>query len=245
MSNKKEDILTAIEFLKSLSEIDKDFAMNEAFKHSNKEECLKTIENIEKINEKIKLEKNKSKKGNLTLTKGKELEKLASQILGVGNLYNIYSNIKCDSNEIDLLLSLASTGQSLSMFLPTELKEDIIVECKNYNKKIDVTWTGKLYSLIKYKNVKTAILFSYLPLKGRNNWDSAKGLVKKLYLKDDVLIINITVDDVKKILLEDYDPIKEKEYNNIISLIRSKIKDIKYHTDFSKFIQNHPAECLD
>lgn len=240
-----EKIFTAIAFLKDIAEVDPNYFSRELFTHSEcKEECLNLIEEIDSINEKLLVETDKSKKGNLTLEKGKILEKIAQKMLKVNNVFNIFTNIKCDSNEIDLLLKLTSFGQGISMFLPKELTDDIIVECKNYSKGIDVTWTGKLYSLMRYKNVKCAILFSYLPLKGKNAWDSSKGLIKKLYLKDDSLIINITIEDIKNILFNDLEK-KEFKYTNIITLIQSKIDNIRYHTQIDNLIEKHPAELIE
>ncbi|KEI16919.1 hypothetical protein Z959_08815 [Clostridium novyi B str. ATCC 27606] len=235
----QDEVYKVMDYLDNLADIDPNYALTEYFKHKDeeKQECLKIIDEIENINKLIPTIKDKSQKGKCTLKKGKLLEELALKILNVRRIFDIKPNLKCDSNEIDLLLQPSSNGKLYSRLLPQFMKEDIIVECKNYNKKIDVTWIGKVCSLLVYKKVKYGILFSYNELKGRNEWDASKGLVKKIYLSDNIMIINITIQDIKDILAS--------EKNNIIKSIINKVNDIKYHTEFDKYIKPHPAQQIE
>ena len=241
LDNKLLDIKT---YIKELAETDPDYAVNELFAHSNKEECLSLINEIDEINVKLANEKDRRERGKLTSKKGKALEYLAKASININNLYKTFTNIKCDSNEIDVLAIPASNVWTYDKLLPDFMTQIIIIECKNYNKSIDVTWTGKLYSLIKYKNVKAAVMFSYYPLSGIKEWEDAKGLVKKIYLKDDVIIINITVDEIRNIM-NDVKEIQNdgtNKYSNIVVLIKHKINELQFHTDFGKIVSKHPAE---
>jgi len=230
-----DEMLNLLNHLNNIAETNPEYGLKLLdMEPKNKKEALSIIERIDQINEELPKEKNRTEKGKLTFEKGRLLENLASRVLNEKNLFSVKQNLKCDSNEIDLLLQPASNNMIYNMFLPNFMKDDIIIECKNYNKGIDVTWTGKVYSLLNYKKVKAGIIFSYYGLKGKTHWDSAKGLVKKFYLKDDILIINITIDDIKKLL--------ESNDDNIIKLIQRKVNEIKYHTDFEEHISQHPSE---
>ena len=117
--------------------------------------------------------------------------------------------------------------------LPEYLRKDCLVECKNHKDPIDVTLIGKFYSLLRYKTVKFGFMISNKELTGNNHWEDAVGLTKKLYLRDDTIIINITMAMIKELLESD---------GNIIDLIKSKVNEILYHTTFDSNICKHPAE---
>lgn len=238
MSEVKEEIIRVRDLLNDLATRDMQYAINEFFEMTkeDKELCGEYIQEIKKINAQTSEEKDKKKKGQLTTKKGRILEKLAQKVINVNNIYNTFPNIRCDSNEIDLLAIPASNCWMYDALLPNFMKDKIIIECKNYNSNIPVTWVGKLYSLIRYKNVKAAILFSYLPLTGNSAWKDARGLVNKLFLRDQTVIINITVDDVEKIIEG------TSNYSNIISLIKGKFDEIQLQTDIDQHISKHPAE---
>lgn len=118
------------------------------------------------------------------------------------------------------------------------LKSDIIlIECKNYNDKIDVTWVGKFCNLIANSPSRIGLLISKEGFKGRHNWDSSKGLARKFYYSkenynDKKYILDITIEELKQVGIE----------YNIIELIDSKIKAIENDTKFEHFLSTHPAE---
>ncbi len=116
--------------------------------------------------------------------------------------------------------------------MPQYLREDILVECKNYDKKIDVNWVGKFSSLINTHMVKMGIIFSYKEFAGNSEWQSSKGLSKK-FLAEKKAIININFDDINKIL---------NKQMNTVELIEYKYDALKHHIDYSKLITKHPAE---
>lgn len=232
-----KEILQFADFVDEVAEQDSDYGLREFFKikWDVLNECSKLINRTEEINQIIP-KTSKSQKGKLSYEKGPLLEKLAKVIFSIRNIYLINERVECDSNEIELLLRPSTNNSIYSRLLPDYLRSDILIECKNHSEKIDVTLLGKFYSLLRYKRVKFGIMFSYYPLTGENEWDAAVGLSKKLYLRDETIIVNVTIDDIKEIL----NP--EGNDKNIISIIKRKVGNIKYHTNINDSILPHPAE---
>lgn len=236
--SEKNEIIKVRQFMKDLALKDKNYAVKILFEISSddKEKIKEYINRINDINNRMLNEKDRSKKGELTFEKGKLLEHIANKVININDIYEALPNIRCSSNEIDILAIPASNCNMCCEFLPDFMRNKIIIECKNYNSNISVTWVGKLYSLIRYKNVKSAILFSYKPLSGSSPWVDAKGLVNKLFLRDQTIIINITVSEIESIING------TSQYSNIIQLINNKVNEIQFQTDIEKDISKHPAE---
>lgn len=233
---KEQEILEFADFIDTLSESNPDYGINMFFKTSDKikEECYKKISRIEEIDEEIP-NVDKSTKGKLSYEKGLLLEELAKQILSIRNIFLFKERVICDSNEIDLLLQPITNNGLYGSLLPGYLKKDCLVECKNHKKPIDVTLLGKFYSLMRYKKVKFGFMISNKPLTGQSPWEDAFGLTKKLYLRDDTIIINITIKMIKEML---------ESNESIINIIKNQVNEIKYHTNFESSIIKHPAEYL-
>lgn len=168
--------------------------------------------------------------------KGRKLEELVSLLFSnqTGSFFECRRNCRTSSNEIDLLLTwnenarMANVNAAFPCF-----GETFLCECKNYDGKVDVTYTGKFYSLLSLANAKLGILISWDGISGRGNWDSAKGLIKKIALKEGIYIIVIDKNDLKDI----YDGKR-----HIYSLIYDKHNALKNDIDFSKYVLKHPAE---
>lgn len=110
--------------------------------------------------------------------KGKALEELVSYMFeATGGYFEIYNNIRNGANEVDLFVCFSNKGRYLSRALG-EKYSDIICECKNYEKKVSVTYVGKFYSLMQSTNNKIGIMFSYDGFSGQS-WNAAAGLAKK------------------------------------------------------------------
>lgn len=233
---KEEELLQIADFMDELAGMDPDYGINTFFKTPDKikEECYKKISRIEEIDKDIP-NVDRSIKGKLSFEKGLLLEELAKEILSIRNIFLFKERVICDSNEIDLLLQPITNNGLYSSLLPEYLKRDCLVECKNHKKPIDVTLLGKFYSLMRYKKVKFGFMISNKALTGQAPWEDAFGLTKKLYLRDDTLIINITIKMIKKML---------ESNESIINVIKKQVNEIKYHTDFDNNITKHPAESL-
>lgn len=179
----------------------------------------KEIENIEKDEFKNSKEK------------GDALEKLAKNILTFNNMFSVDSNLHSSTNEVDLVLTLNPGARLiLSTLYPNLSKLQYIGECKNYNKKVDVTWVGKVHSLLNLHNFDICLLFSRKGFTGRN-WDGGKGLSKKIALKENLYVIDISFDDIKSL-----------EEVSVIELIDSKYLEIIHDIDYTKYLSKHPAE---
>lgn len=233
---KEQALLDYADYIDELAEIDPNYGINMLFrtKENVKTECFEIISRIEEI-DRVMTQVTKSEKGKLSFEKGILLENLAKKLLNVRNIFSIKERVICDSNEIDLLLQPTTNNSIYSKLLPEYLTKDCLVECKNHKKTIDVTLLGKFYSLMRYKKVKFGIMISNKELTGKSPWEDAIGLSKKLYLRDDTLIINITIKMIKELL---------ESNQSIINLIKNQVNEIIYHTKFEEFIVGHPAEVL-
>ena len=164
--------------------------------------------------------------------KKESLEELVSFISKKTNLFTVYENIKTSTNEIDLLLSLKKPIGSIIFEKMIALNNDgVLLECKNYNKKIDVTWIGKFYSLLRTSKTRIGIIFSYRGFTG-TNWKDGVGLVKKIFLIDNTIILDFSLKDFEKIA----------EGVSILEIINSKILCLKCDTQIEKYISEHPLE---
>lgn len=220
-----EEILTYRQMLCSLYDTDPNFLINELY-------GIRGV--VRDRTEALFVELEKSA-NNPAINKGKVLERIANELFISTKMYNNKINIRDSSNEIDVLVDLNNLGQIESEILPEVMRNNkqIIIECKNYNKNVGVTWIGKFHSLLRNRGKKFGIIFSYYPLAGKGNWDSAKGLVKKIYLKDDIAIINICKDDIAEII-----------YCNkcIVDIISDKYNELVFQTDIEQYVSRHPAE---
>lgn len=172
--------------------------------------------------------------------KGAALEELVAYLLYIsGDLFSVVKNAKTGTNEIDEIIELNSKGRPLCKYglIPDRLAF-FLGECKNYNKRVSVTYVGKFYSLLQTTQIRTGILFSYHGISGFK-WADGSGLVKKIYLQretehDRVAIIDFNVNDFNAIL----------DGHNLFEIIDAKLKSLRFDTGISTFILHHPAEAL-
>ena len=126
----------------------------------------RTIETIKTLTDNlIKEHANKKDKPDSsedsTTEKGKLLEDIAQNIFNSFPIFYIFSNIKNSSNEIDLVVNLNEDGKILQSDGLIPFKDKFfLVECKNYNNTVSVTWVGKFYSLIN--SVHTPVSYTHL-----------------------------------------------------------------------------------
>ena len=191
-------------------------------------------ENKEKFSEMCKqIESYKNAKD-----KGNKLENLVYFIIDNTPIFEGYQNIRTSTNEVDIIVRLSDIGRMMLSNNLIDLKaNEIIIECKNYDKrKIDVTWVGKFCSLLLQSPARVGILISHKGFKG-NKWDSAKGLAKKFYYykekyKEKQYVLDMTLSEIKKSVQE----------NNFVELILSKIIAMENDTKYEHFLSKHPAE---
>lgn len=164
-------------------------------------------------------------------TKGRFFEEFTSNLLAHADLFEIVSNIHTSTNEIDLHLRLTAKGNLIRNTFYSDIPScGIIGECKNYNKKIGVTWIGKFFSLISSHNFEMGILFSKHGVSGQG-WHDGRGLIKKIALRDKIMILDISLEDVKK-----------AQGINILDLLREKYISLHNDIDYQKYIGTHPGQ---
>lgn len=170
---------------------------------------------------------------NTSKEKGDALEDLAKSLLTFNNMFDVYSNVHSSTNEVDLILTLKPGARViLDIFYPNLSRLQFIGECKNYNKKVGVTWIGKVHSLLKLHNYDVCLLFSRKGFTGRK-WDGGNGLSRKIALKENLFVLDISFDDL--ILLRDI---------SVIELINTKYLSIIHDIDYANCLSQHPAECI-
>lgn len=128
-----------------------------------------------------------NKETRTTKEKGDLLENIACLILATEfSIFDIARNIRTSTNEIDLLITWSAKSKMVNLNnVYNFLGDEFLCECKNYSKKIDVTYIGKFYSLLKTSGMKFGVLFSVFGITG-SKWDNGVGLIKKIALKDDI-----------------------------------------------------------
>ena len=191
-------------------------------------------------NERCKVLYNDIKKGELTRgQKGQKLEEMTSILFekSVENLFDVYRNCRTSTNEIDLLIRwtenarLSGINNAFSCF-----GESFLVECKNYDGPVSVTFVGKFCSLMSVANTNFGIMVSWDGVSGRTKWNDSKGLIKKIALHESKYIIVIDKNDLKQIC---------DRKKNLFSLIYDKYVALKEEIDYETYIVKHEAEdCM-
>lgn len=190
----------------------------------------KLEEYIKKLN-KFKDENGSNSK---SIIKGEALEELVLFLAESTDFFEVFPNLRTYTNEIDLLLRTKIGAKELfRQFL--SIDTDMLFECKNYNTKVSVTWIGKFHSLLRNQGSKFGVIFSYEGFTG-SDWKDATGLVKKIFLKDNILILDFNINDFEKLSSGD----------NFFKLLYDKIDSIKHDTihDIDHYLKKHELEDL-
>lgn len=158
-------------------------------------------------------------KGVKAKTRGDILEELIRIVTIETNIFSLYSNVTNDTNEYDIIIEPSELSKQMYNAIPEIVYQPIICECKNYQDTIGVTWIGKLYMLLSITNIKVGIIFSYEGITGEKDWEDSKGLVKKIFLKDGIAILDIGIKELEKIKNgERFYDVVQKKYNELVYL---------------------------
>lgn len=167
--------------------------------------------------------------------KGKKLEELTALLFTQGNekLIQCIANKRTSTNEIDLIVELSNNGkQARYGEIYKFLQDPLFVECKNYIKKVSVTYVGKFYSLLKISQRKYGVLVTWEGVTGKNAWTDSKGLIKKVALRESINIIVLDKSDLKRIC--------HKEIN-LFELLTKKIQELELDISYGDS-WNHELE---
>ncbi|MFR0541210.1 restriction endonuclease [Lactobacillus delbrueckii] len=169
--------------------------------------------------------------------KGKLLEELIAILFedGYPEMFDVRRNQRTSSNEIDLLLNWSTSSAMLGMQLFDEkMGSSFLIECKNYEEKVGVTYLGKFFSLMCYTDTKLGIFVAWNGITGSDNsWNDAIGLVKKIALAEKKYILVLSKADLARI--------RRKE-TNIFTLLENKYQALKNDISYNSFIQKHEIE---
>lgn len=175
---------------------------------------------------------------NLRNLKGAALEELVKYLLQIsGKIFNVSCNLRTSTNEIDELITLTSKGKLLvSRNMIDKRFEKFLGECKNYNKRVGVTYVGKFCSLLLTNNIKLGIIFSYHGVSGRG-WNNGAGLIKKFYLHKEKLEERFCIIDFS------YKEFESIYYGkNFLQIVEEQLCSLQFDTDYSRYVSTHPAE---
>ncbi len=217
-----------------LTPYDKFFIEKRIKDKSRRYDLICRIENS-KLEELCKMINNLTIKDEKTIKeKGNKLEEIVEFIFSNLSLFKVlYTNKRNSTNEMDLVVELDNEGKlaSFERLFPFKEVDLFIIECKNYDKKVDVTWLGKFYSLLRSCNLNFGLIFSIDGFtKGRGSWQGAKGLSKKLILKDDTYILDVNMNHLKQIARgENFIELIKNEKTILDLDLKHEFKDIVDH----------------
>lgn len=183
-----------------------------------------------------------------TKSKGNRLEDVVEFIIKKSYFFEIFKNVRTETNEIDEVIALSDRGkQALKSFnlsrelIPIDVNL-FLGECKNYNSNLGVTYVGKFYSLMAVKDISFGILFTQKGLTGDSEgYKDAYGLVKVLRMiekgksdKKDFYILTFTLEDYEKLL----------QGFTFFDLVKAKKLELQTASDYSNFVSEnrHSAE---
>ncbi|URZ06503.1 hypothetical protein [Clostridium felsineum] len=177
----------------------------------------------ERLLDKLKEEKDKKHCSQVEI--GKALENIVTFIFEKSYFYKVYPNKRTSTHEIDQFVVLSDKGEQaiydyhFSRKLLISEQDYFLCECKNYKTKVQATWVGKFYTLLKVSGDCTVgIIFSCNGLTGKeNNWYDGHGLTKTIYRISNstqhTYILDFNLNDFKLLL---------DNKNTIFSIILNK-----------------------
>lgn len=169
--------------------------------------------------------------------KGKLLEDLIAVLFeeGYPAMFEVRRNQRTSSNEIDLLINWSQSANGHEMqLLEKDLGSSFLVECKNYESRVGVTYLGKFVSLMGYTKTKLGVFVAWNGITGSNNsWNDAVGLVKKIALAEEKYILVLSKKDLLKI---------RQKQTNIFTLLEDKYRALKNDISYENYIQDHEIE---
>ncbi|MFH5834536.1 acetylglutamate semialdehyde dehydrogenase [Proteiniclasticum sp. C24MP] len=219
-----------LNFIEIAEEINAHFSYREISKMTDEQKKLyiEKLEHFKRVNS----------SACTTTEKGESLEDLVTYLLEIYDRYfDVVNSVRTGTNEIDQFISSKQFMKMLISYGLIDARlESFLCECKNYSKKVDVTYVGKFASLLLTSSKKLGILFSYKGITG-SKWSDASGLVKKFYLSKENVEARYCIIDFN---ISDFELVK----NGVpfFEIIHSKIESLQMDTTFATYISQHPAE---
>ncbi len=185
--------------------------------------------------------------GNNTKKIGDALEEVVFYLFDHSGIFKVCKNVKSATNEIDHVLKLSIQGEMLvkklgwEVFGLSENDRIIISECKNYSKKVGVTYLMKFYSLLKVSDIKLGFFFATNGITGKeNSYEDGYGYLKVIRLfekhsnNQEFYILPFTLEDLDSI----------ESANDFFELVKTKKESLQLSvmTQSLKPKSKHPNE---
>ena len=184
--------------------------------------------------------------GATTKETGDKLERVIRFIIENSYFYEIYDNVRTETNEIDEVIVLSEKGKIALSKLGIsrdvlEISEDIFLgECKNYSRPLNVTYVGKFYSLMTIAGVSFGIIFTQLGLTGDSQgFRDASGLTKVLRMMEqakhpeqDFNIITFVNEDYQKMI----------SGTSFYDIVKAKKIELQVASNYEQFIRDNSHE---
>ena len=192
---------------------------------------------------------NLKKESETTREKGDRLEALVEFIIRKTYFFEVYKNVRTETNEIDEVIVLSDRGkQALTSFgLSREcipIDTDLILgECKNLKTTLGVTYIGKFYSLMNVTGISFGIVFTQKGLTGKSEgFKEAYGLTKILRMFEngrnadkDFFILTFTMDDYEELL----------SGVTFFELVKAKKLELQLASNYNTFLRDNKHEAED
>ncbi|HBM93556.1 hypothetical protein [Ruminococcus sp.] len=175
------------------------------------------------------------KTSNSNSDKGKSLENMVEFLISNNKcFFDIIRNRRTSTNEVDFIVNWSEKARMQNLHNAFDfLSNGFIGECKNHTQKPNVTYVGKFISLTMISKQSIGVLFSNLEITGRNNWDAAKGLIRKVALNKEIYILDINLLDIEKIANGE---------TSLLNLLYAKYCSLKNDIDYNCYIKPHANE---
>ena len=147
--------------MKKIEEIDKALYYFSTFKNALDDLQTRSPEVQKILEEKYKSFLSINSSNASTEKKGKALEELVVFMINSTQLFDIKTNVRTSTNEIDDVIIIKDGVEPLiKNGTLDEMYAIFLGECKDYKKTIPVTYVGKFYSLMYTSSIKLGIMFS-------------------------------------------------------------------------------------
>lgn len=152
----------------------------------------------------------------------------------VSVFFDVYRNCRNSTNEIDLLIRWTENARMAQIHSAFPcFGESFLCECKNYGRRVSVTYVGKFCHLMNCTNTSLGVMVSWEGITSRGAWSDSSGLIKKIALKENRYIVVLDKNDFERIY---------RKEASIFSIVNDKYLALKHEIDYSKYILKHEAE---
>lgn len=148
--------------------------------------------------------------------KGNTFEELVKYLFNLCSHFKA-SSIRIGDNQIDCYVR---NSFSVPLNISDNMYQDIIVECKNENKKPGITYLNKIHSILSTANKQHGIIFSKL-----SSPTTYTSTARDIYLNEKILIISIYKDDLYNIIFNKKNFLEciERKFNEVIINSKSNL----------------------